>query len=110
MPTFVILIILSLVFFIYFRIRTWRIKEPFKKQWTLSKANIALGSFIFFFGLNRLILGPGTIVLIVCLVFIVYGAFIVYGGIRAYRHYVPFVVQEAEEQYKKSTNSDSSKR
>ncbi|TCP32080.1 YtpI-like protein [Scopulibacillus darangshiensis] len=105
MPTLIILIIMSFIIFAFFRIKAWRTKEPFKKQWTLSKAHAALGSFLLLFGINRLFVGHGTIVIIVCAVFILYGAFFVYGGIRAYRHYFPLAVQEAEEKYKQSLNN-----
>ncbi len=105
MPTLIILLIFALAGFLFYRIRTFRIKAPFKKQWTLSKANIALGAFLFLFGLNRLFVRPDLLVYIVCSVFIIYGGFVIFASLRAYRYYLPLAAKEAEESYRDSLNS-----
>ncbi|MFC7393663.1 YtpI family protein [Scopulibacillus cellulosilyticus] len=105
MPTFIILIVLALAMFVFYRIKVWRTHEPYKKLWTSSKANIALGAFLFFFGLNRIFFRPSTISFIICAIFILYGAFIIYSGIKAFRHYLPLAVKEAEDNYRESINN-----
>ncbi|WP_027724086.1 YtpI family protein [Tuberibacillus calidus] len=95
MPTFIILIILSFAMFIYYRIRAWQIHAPYKKKWTVTKANMGLGAFMFFFGLNRLFIQASALSAIVCGVFILYGLFIIYYSIKAYRYYWPRMVEES---------------
>ncbi|MBM7644805.1 amino acid transporter [Scopulibacillus daqui] len=105
MPTFIILIVLALMAFIFYRIKVWRIQEPYKKLWTSSKAHIAMGAFLFFFGLNRILFRPSKISIIVCAIFMLYGAFIIYSGIKAFRHYLPLAVKEAEDNYRETANN-----
>lgn len=105
MPTLVILIVFALIGFIYYRIKTWKTKAPYKKRWVLSKANIALGSFLVLFGMDRLFVRPHLLVYIVCAVFILYGGFIIYAGTRSYRYYFPLAAKEAEASYRESINS-----
>ena len=94
MPTFIILIFLSLFMFLFYRIRAWQIRAPFKKKWTITKANIGLGAFLLFFGVNRIFIHPTTITFIICGVFMVYGIFVVIFSIKAYRYYWPRMVDE----------------
>jgi amino acid transporter len=95
-PTFIILIILSLFMFIFYRIRAWQMRAPFRKKWTITKANIGLGAFLIFFSVNRLFIHPSTITAIICGVFVLYGIFIVMYSIKAYRYYWPRMVDEAK--------------
>lgn len=105
MPTLIILLIFAFIAFLFYRIKTWKTKVPYKKHWLLSKANMALGSFLLIFGLNRLFLRPHLLVFIVCTVFILYGGFIIYSSIKSYRYYLPLATKEAEAIYKESLNN-----
>ncbi|MGV3488678.1 MAG: YtpI family protein [Tuberibacillus sp.] len=103
MPTFIILIILSLMMFLFYRIRAWQIRAPYKKKWTVTKANMGLGAFLIFFGINRLFIQASTLSAVICGLFILYGIFIVSASIKSYRYYWPRMVEEA----KRSASSSS---
>lgn len=54
MPIFVILIIVSFSFYIFYKVKFFRSKQPAERQWISAKSRIALGSFVAIFGLNQL--------------------------------------------------------
>jgi hypothetical protein len=97
MPVFVILIVLSLSFYVFYKIKFFQAKKPMEKQWISTKSSIALGLFVFFFGLNQLFLFRSTVSLIVGIIFILIGALSSWAGYKAYKHYYPLAVKEAEE-------------
>lgn len=68
-----------------------------EKQWISSKSSIALGSFVFFFGVNQLIPFRSTVALVVGIVFVLIGTLSIWAGYRAYKHYLPLAVKEASE-------------
>lgn len=97
MPTFVILIVISFIFYLFFRIKGFRTKPPAEKRWVNTKANIAVGSFLTFFGINQIFVYPdSTITLIIGIVFILLGLANAILGYRAYRYYLPLAIEEAE--------------
>lgn len=97
MPFFVILIVFSFSFYIFYKAKYFRTKLPAEKKWVSAKANIALGSFIALFGINQLFLYHTTMTYIVSAVFIALGAINVVGGIQAYKYFLPLAVKEAQE-------------
>ncbi|WP_243291252.1 YtpI family protein [Bacillus sp. FJAT-47783] len=97
MEIFVILIVVSLSFYVFYKIKFFRTKRPMEKQWISSKSSIALGSFVFFFGLNQLFLFRSTVATVVGITFILIGAGSAWAGYRAYKHFLPLAVQEAKE-------------
>ncbi|MFE8703726.1 YtpI family protein [Cytobacillus sp. FJAT-54145] len=101
MPIFVMFIIVSLVFYVFYRVKAYRSKLPAEKKWISSKASIALGLFVGIFGLNQLFLNPSTVTYIVSAVFILIGGISVWGGIKSYQFYLPHAAKEAEQLYKK---------
>jgi len=92
--------------FIFYRIRAWQIRAPFRKKWTVTKANIGLGAFLIFFGVNRLFIQHSAITLIICGIFILYGIFIVIYSIKAYKYYWPRMVAEARGAASSAANND----
>ena len=94
--SFVILIVISLVFFIYFKVKFWRTAAPIEKKWQQTKANMSLGSFLIFFGLNLLVFPRSTVDIVIGIVFALLGGANVYFGYRAYQHYLPQVIEEGE--------------
>lgn len=98
MPVLVILITISIVFYFFYKVKSFRTKAVVEKSWINTKANIALGSFLVFFGLNQIFIRfDSTIALIVSALFILLGLANVILGYRAYRHYLPLAIKEAEQ-------------
>jgi len=95
MPTLIIFIIFSLIMLLFYWLKGWVTEAPYRKKWMFSKARIALGCFILFFGANRLIVSSKAIILGICILFIVYGLFIIYHGYKHYRYYTAKMIEEA---------------
>lgn len=96
MPVFVILIVIAFSFYIFYKIKSIRTKLPMEKKWISGKSSIALGSFVFFFGLNQLFLFQTTMTYIVAAVFIIIGLLSILGGVKVYKHFLPYAIEEAE--------------
>ncbi|MDZ5472499.1 YtpI family protein [Bacillus sp. 31A1R] len=101
MPIFAILIIFALAFYVFYKIKYFRTKRPAEKKWLASKSSIALGVFVFLFGVNQLFINQSTTTYIVSAIFIILGAINILGGRKAYKHYLPIAIQEAESLNKK---------
>ncbi len=98
MPTLVILIVISFVIYFFYKVKAFRTKRVFEKNWINTKASIALGSFLLFFGINQIFLRyDSTIALVVSIVFILLGLANIILGYKAYRHYLPLAIEEAEQ-------------
>ncbi|MDQ0245892.1 putative membrane-anchored protein [Bacillus fengqiuensis] len=97
MPIFVIFIIFSISFYLYFKIKYFRTKQPMEKQWISAKSSIALGAFVLLFGINQYFIYQSTLSLVIGLIFIAMGAGSIWAGVRAYKYYYPLVVKEANE-------------
>lgn len=97
MPIFVLLIVLSFVFYIFYKIKYVRSKRPAERKWLSAKSSIALGLFVALFGLNQLFLFQTTITYIVAAIFIIIGSMSVWSGVKAYKFYLPLAAKEAKE-------------
>lgn len=97
MPILVLLIVLSFVFYIFYKIKYVRSKRPAERKWLSAKSSIALGLFVALFGINQLFLFQTTVTYIVGAIFIVIGSLSVWGGIKAYKFYLPQAAKEAQE-------------
>ena len=95
MPIFVILIVFSIVFYLFYRVKSFRTNGVATKQWLNSKASIALGLFLVFFAINSIFVNLSTVTYIVGAVFILLGIVNVVVGYKKYRHYLPFAIEEA---------------
>jgi fumarate reductase subunit C len=95
MPILIILIILSLSFYVYFKVTYFRVKDAMHRKWISAKSSIALGTFIVSFAINQMIAEPTQITLIVGVIFLLLGSGSIWAGIRAYNYYLPRVVEEA---------------
>ncbi|MFZ3590703.1 YtpI family protein [Bacillus sp. DJP31] len=102
MPIFIILIIFSLSFYAYFKIKYFRVKEPMHRGWISAKSSIALGAFIVCFALNQMIALPTTIALIIGIILLLVGGGSIWAGVKAYKYYYPRVVEEARNNKKTS--------
>ncbi|MDX8359303.1 YtpI family protein [Cytobacillus sp. IB215316] len=97
MPVFVIFIVLSISFYLFYKIKYFRTKRPIERQWISSKSSIALGTFVLLFAINQLILFPTTITFIVGTILILFGGGSIWAGYRAYKYFLPLAIKEAEE-------------
>jgi hypothetical protein len=97
MPVFVIFIIFSLAFYAYYKIKYFRSNRPMERRWISAKSSIALGAFMFFFAINQFIIHQTTISLIIGIVFLLVGGGSAWAGFRAYKHYLPLVIEEAKQ-------------
>jgi uncharacterized membrane protein HdeD (DUF308 family) len=97
MPTIVIFIIISLAFYVFYKIKYVRSKRPAERKWLSAKSSIALGMFVGLFGLNQLFLYQTTITYIIAAIFIAIGASSIWAGIKTYKFYLPQAIAEAEE-------------
>jgi hypothetical protein len=95
MPIFVIIIVVSIMFYIFYKVQFFRSNRPAEKKWISAKANIALGLFVASFGINRFMIHQSTVVYIVGVIFIALGVYNIWGGFKAYKYYLPLAAKEA---------------
>ncbi|MGM9924613.1 MAG: YtpI family protein [Bacillus sp. (in: firmicutes)] len=95
MPVFVILIIIALAFYLFYKTKYFRTKLPMERKWLSAKSSIALGTFVAIFGVNQLFLFQTIVTYIVATIFILVGGLSVWSGIRAYRFFLPLAIDEA---------------
>jgi uncharacterized membrane protein len=91
---FVVLIVLSFVFYFYFKTKQFRSELPIAKKWYANRSLIALGSLLFFFGINQLTLFPSTLTYVISGVLIVIGLYTMVYYFRVAKHYGQFVEEE----------------
>lgn len=96
MPVLVVIIVITLAFYIYYKAKAYRSKKPIVKQWTSAKSSIALGIFVAAFGLNQLFIYRSSLSIIVGVIFLLIGIGSSWAGYRAYKHYLPQIVKEAQ--------------
>jgi hypothetical protein len=97
MPIFVIIIILSLAFYVYFKIKYLRVKEIMHRKWISAKSSVALGVFVVSFALNQMIAEPSTVALIIGAILFLVGVGSIWAGVKSYKYYLPRVIEEAED-------------
>jgi len=96
MPALVIVIVISLAFYVFYKIKYVRCRKPAEKKWLSAKSGIALGVFVSVFGINQLFLTQSTVTYIVCRLFLLISAINIWSGIKAYQFYLPHAIKEAE--------------
>lgn len=96
MPVLAFLIILSLAFYVFYKIKYVRTSRPAEKKWLSSKSSIALGLFVFLFGVNQLFLYHTALTYVIAGIFIIIGAMSIWSGVKAYKYYLPYAVKEAK--------------
>ena len=91
---FVAFIVVSLVFYLYLKVKQFRSEYPIAKKWHANRAHVALGSLLFFFGLNQIFIFPSTLTYIVSGLFILLGLLSMVHSYKAAKHYGQFVKEE----------------
>lgn len=97
MPILIFSIVISLVFYLFYKMKYIRSRRPAERHWLSAKSSIALGLFVSLFGINQLFLFHTTITYIIAVIFIFIGGYSIYGGIKAYKYFLPHAQKEAEE-------------
>lgn len=87
MIIFPIIILLSLVLYVYYKVAIIRSNDILKQLYLNSKGKIFLGSFILFFGINQYLYYETRIALYIAIVFILMGGAQIMYGIKNARHY-----------------------
>lgn len=96
MPIFVICIVITLAFYIFYKIKYVRSKRPVEKRWISAKSSMALGIFVALFGLNQLFLFHTTMTYIIAAIFIIIGGLSIISGWKTYKYFLPLAIEEAE--------------
>ncbi|AKP48103.1 MULTISPECIES: YtpI family protein [Bacillus] len=102
MPVFVFFIVLSLAFYLFYKIQYVRSNRPMERKWLSAKSSMMLGLFVGLFGINTFFVQQSTVAYAIATIFIVLGFSSVWAGFKAYRHFTPYVKQEAAEWDKSS--------
>ncbi len=95
MLVFVLLIIVSFVFYFYYKTKQFRAVLPIRKKWYGATASFALGAFMLFFGINQLFVFQTAVTYIIAGIFIVLGLAMMFTNYKAAKHYHQFVAEEA---------------
>jgi amino acid transporter len=90
-------ITLAFTFYIFYKVKQVRSNRPMEKKWLSAKASMALGLFVALFGVNQIVLFPGTITYIVGALFILIGLGSCWAGFKLYKHVLPYAEREAKE-------------
>ncbi|CAH0346220.1 YtpI family protein [Bacillus sp. CECT 9360] len=97
-----ILIVISLMFYIFYKVKFFRTRLPMEKKWLSAKSSISLGFFVALFGVNQLFLYQSKMTYFVAVIFLLIGGLSIYGGFRAYKFYLPHAIEESEQVAKNS--------
>lgn len=87
MILFAILIMISIVLYIYYKVSILRTKDPLTQVYFNAKARICLGSFIFFFGINQYLLYGTKISLFIGILFLALAILQINRGLKEAKHY-----------------------
>lgn len=96
MPLLAVFIVISFALYLFYKIKYIRSNRPIEKKWISSKSSIALGLFVFLFGINQLFIYHTIITYFIASIFILIGGLSTWAGLKAYNYYLPYKVKEAE--------------
>ncbi|WP_217586967.1 YtpI family protein [Lentibacillus saliphilus] len=84
---FPIIIILSIVLYVYYKVAILRTKDRLTQAYFNSKSRICLGSFVLFFGVNSYWLFQDKVTLFISIVFVILGGMQLIRGLKETKHY-----------------------
>lgn len=87
MVIFPIIIVLSIVMYVYYKVAILKSNEPLTQAYFNAKSRICLGSFILFFGINQYIFYQSTFSLFVGIIFAIIGGVHLNRGLKEVKHY-----------------------
>lgn len=90
----VALIVITFVWYFYFKTKQFRTPLPIRKKWFGAKASVCLGAFLLFFGINFIIIYQSSVTYVVAGLFILLGGYFTYHNVKVAKHYGQFVEEE----------------
>ncbi|MBD1223936.1 YtpI family protein [Virgibacillus halodenitrificans] len=84
---FPIIIVLSLVLYVYYKVAILKSEDKLTQAYFNAKSRICLGSFVFFFGINQYIFYQTRISLFIGIVFLILGGMQLLRGMKEVKHY-----------------------
>jgi len=87
MVIFPIVIVISIVLYIYYKVAILRTKDSLSQHYFNAKARICLGTFILFFGMNQYLFYQTKISLFIAIIFALLGILQLNRGIKETIHY-----------------------
>lgn len=87
MIIFPIIIVLSLVLWVYYKVAILTSKDSLTQAYFNAKSRICLGSLVFFFGINQYIFYQTKLSLFVGIVFLILGGMQLMRGFKETMHY-----------------------
>lgn len=96
MPVFVVIIVFSVIFYLYYKVKSFQAKAPIEKKWWNAKSSIALGLFVAVFGFNRLFITQTTVSIVIGILFIIVGTISIWTNFKAYKYYLSYVESKKE--------------
>ncbi|MDQ0351249.1 hypothetical protein J2R98_001052 [Alkalibacillus filiformis] len=87
MPILISIFVISIVLYLYFKVRILNYKNPLYMHYTNGKARIALGVFMATFGMNQYVAFPTQIVLYLTIIFLAVGIAQIVFGFKIFKHY-----------------------
>ena len=87
MIIFPIVIVISIVLYIYYKVSILRTKDGLTQLYFNAKSRICLGTFIIFFGINQYLYYQSKFALIISLVFLLLGVLQINRGAKEVIHY-----------------------
>ncbi|WP_163971627.1 YtpI family protein [Oceanobacillus halotolerans] len=87
MVIFPIIIAISLVLYIYYKVAILKTKDGLTQAYFNAKSRICLGSFVFFFAINQYILYQTQISLFIGIILLILGAMQLSLGFKETKHY-----------------------
>ncbi|MGM9967052.1 MULTISPECIES: YtpI family protein [unclassified Rummeliibacillus] len=91
-----LLIIITFVFYLYFKTKQFRTNLPIRKKWYANRAGIALGMLLILFGINQIIIYHTILTYVVCAILILFGLYATVNYNKRVRHYAQYIAEEEE--------------
>lgn len=84
---FPIIIILSAVLYIYYKVAILKTKDNLKKSYFNAKSRICLGSFVLVYGINQYLFYETRLSLFIGIIFLILGGLQLNRGLKETKHY-----------------------
>lgn len=99
MVIFPVIIIVSFMMYVYYKVMIIRDNDPLTQEIKNAKARISLGVFMSVFGINQYLFYQTTLALVIAIIFLLFGGMQFYDGYKRFVHY--------KGEYKKRTQTNS---
>lgn len=87
MVIFPIVIVITAVLYIYYKVAILKSKDELTQKYFNGKARFCLGTFILFFGINQYVFYQTRLSLFIGIIFVLLGALQLYRGLMEAKHY-----------------------